>query len=130
VRQPERFGAFVNSICHNVLMEYYRSTCRTRPLDDSHLEKPDLAMDLEGLMVTKQSKKRVLQVIDGLPKKDRDLLRAFFLEEKDKDEVCRLFGVDRDYFRVLLHRAKDKFRVLYEKDREDLSGKIPPGGAV
>lgn len=128
VRQPERFGAFVNSICNNVLMEFYRSSNRTRPLDDSHLEKPDHAMDLDGLMVTKQTKERVRQVIEALPRKDRDLLRAFFLEEKDKDEVCHLFGVDRDYFRVLLHRAKDKFRVLYEKDRDGLSGKLPPKG--
>ena len=126
VRQPERFGAFVNSICNNVLMEFYRSSSRTQPLDDSYLERPDHAVDLEGLLVTKQSKKRVRQVIDELPKKDRDLLRAFFLEEKEKDEVCRLFGVDRDYFRVLLHRAKDKFKVLYEKDREALSLRMPP----
>ena len=125
VRQPERFGAFVNSICNNVLMEFYRSSSRTQPLDDSHMERPDHAMDLESLLVTKQSKKRVRQVIDDLPKKDRDLLRAFFLEEKEKDEVCQLFGVDRDYFRVLLHRAKDKFKVLYEKDREALSVKMP-----
>jgi RNA polymerase sigma-70 factor (ECF subfamily) len=82
-------------------------------------------MDLEGLLVTSQSKKRVRQVIDDLPEKDRNLLRAFFLEEKEKDEVCLLFGVDRDYFRVLLHRAKDKFRVLYEKDREALAVKTP-----
>jgi RNA polymerase sigma-70 factor (ECF subfamily) len=52
------------------------------------------------------------------------------LEEKDKDEVCEQFGVDRDYFRVLLHRAKDKFRVLYQKDREELSGKVIPKGAA
>src|SRR3989440_12273897 len=26
VRQPERFGAFVNSICNNVLLEHYRSS--------------------------------------------------------------------------------------------------------
>jgi RNA polymerase sigma-70 factor (ECF subfamily) len=125
VRQPERFGAFVNSICNNVLMEFYRSSSRTQPLDDSYLERPDYAMDLEGLLVTSQSKKRVRQVINDLPEKDRNLLRAFFLEEKEKDEVCRLFGVDRDYFRVLLHRAKDKFRVLYEKDREVLAVKTP-----
>jgi RNA polymerase sigma-70 factor (ECF subfamily) len=49
------------------------------------------------------------------------------LEEKDKDEVCRQFGVDRDYLRVLLHRAKDKFRVLYEKDRDGLSGRLSAG---
>jgi RNA polymerase sigma-70 factor (ECF subfamily) len=125
VRQPERFGAFVNSICNNVLMEFYRSSNRIRPLEDTHFEKPDPSMDLDGLLVTKQTKERVHQVIEALPKKDRDLLRAFFLEEKDKDEVCRLFGVDRDYFRVLLHRAKDKFRLLYEKDRVPLSGKLP-----
>jgi len=128
VRQPERFGAFVNSICNNVLMEHYRLNSRTRPLDDSHLEKPDHAMDLDGLMVTKQTKERVRQVIEALPERDRNLLKALFLEEKDKDEVCSLFGVDRDYFRVLLHRAKDKFKVLYENDRDGLSGKLPPKG--
>jgi len=125
VRQPERFGAFVNSICNNVLMEFYRLYSRTRPLEDSHLEMPDHAVDLEGQMVTNQSKERVRQVLEDLPKKDRDLLHAFFLEEKEKDEVCAQFGVDRDYFRVLLHRAKDKFRALYEKDREGLSGRLP-----
>ncbi|HXJ07488.1 MAG TPA: sigma-70 family RNA polymerase sigma factor [Candidatus Acidoferrum sp.] len=124
VRQPERFGAFVNSICNNVLMEFYRASSKTSPWDDSYLEMPDHAADTEGLLVTKLSKKRVRQVIDDLPKKDRDLLRAFFLEEKEKDEVCQLFGVDRDYFRVLLHRAKDKFKLLYEKDTEALSGRL------
>jgi len=41
------------------------------------------------------------------------LLRAIFLEEQDKDAVCRDFGVDRDYLRVLLHRAKLSFKSLY-----------------
>ena len=55
------------------------------------------------------------RILDGLPKRDRDLLRAIFLEEKEKDTVCREFGVDREYLRVLVHRAKDKFKALYEK---------------
>jgi RNA polymerase sigma-70 factor, ECF subfamily len=130
VRQPERFGAFVNGICNNVIQEFYRATSRTSPWDDSYLELPDHALDGEGLLATKQSKERVRQVIEELPKKDRDLIRAYFLEEKDKDEVCEQFGVDRDYFRVLLHRAKDKFRVLYEKDREELSGRTVPKGTA
>jgi len=126
VRQPERFGAFVNSICNNVLQEFYRACSRTAPLDPGHEETPDDTIDIEGQMVSKQTKARVREVLGALPQKDRDLLQAFFLQEKDKDEVCAQFGVDRDYLRVLLHRAKDKFRVLYEKDREVLSGKIPP----
>jgi RNA polymerase sigma-70 factor, ECF subfamily len=130
VRQPERFGAFVNGICNNVIQEFYRATSRTSPWDDTYLELPDQALDGEGLLATKQTKQRVRLVIQELPKKDRDLLCAYFLEEKDKDEVCAQFGVERDYFRVLLHRAKDKFRVLYEKDRDVLSGRGASRGAA
>ncbi len=115
VRQPERFGAFVNSICNNVLLEYYRTSARNQPMEDSHLEIPDKVLDLEGMLVTKQSSERVRRILEGMPRRDRDLLRAIFLEEKDKDVVCREFAVDRDYLRVLLHRAKDKFKVLYER---------------
>jgi RNA polymerase sigma-70 factor (ECF subfamily) len=123
VRQPERFGAFVNSICNNVLLEYYRSSGRNQPMDDTHLEIPDKLLDLEGALVTKRSCERVRQILKGMPARDRDLLKAIFFEEKDKESVCREFKVDRDYLRVLLHRAKDKFRSLYEKDQVEDLGK-------
>jgi RNA polymerase sigma-70 factor, ECF subfamily len=115
VRQPERFGAFVNSICNNVLLEYYRSSGRSQPMEEAHMEIPDKVLDLEGMLVTKQSAEQVRRILDALPKRDRELLRAVFLEEKEKDTVCRELGVDREYLRVLVHRAKDKFKALYEK---------------
>jgi RNA polymerase sigma-70 factor (ECF subfamily) len=37
-------------------------------------------------------------------------LRWLFFEERDKDEICRELNVDRGYLRVLLHRAKVRFR--------------------
>jgi RNA polymerase sigma-70 factor (ECF subfamily) len=117
VRQPERFGAFVNSICNNVLLEYYRSCAKNQQMEDKHMDIPDKVLDLEGMLVTKQASEHVRQILNEMPQKDRNLLRAIFLEEKEKDVVCREFGVDRDYLRVLLHRAKDKFKVLYEKDQ-------------
>ena len=124
VRQPDRFGAFVNSICNNVLLEYYRTSARNQPMENSHLEIPDKVLDLEGMLVTKQSSERVRRILEGMPPRDRDLLRAIFLEEKDKDVVCREFGVDRDYLRVLLHRAKDKFKVLYEKGQLGVAHRV------
>ncbi len=115
VRQPERFGAFVNSICNNVLLEHYRSSAKNQPMEEVYMEIPDKILDLEGMLVTKESAQQVRRILDGMPKRDRDLLRAIFLEEKEKDSVCRELGVDREYLRVLVHRAKDKFRALYEK---------------
>jgi RNA polymerase sigma-70 factor, ECF subfamily len=50
-----------------------------------------------------------------LPARDRSLLKAVFLDERDRDEVCREFGVDREYLRVLLHRAKQDFKIEYLK---------------
>ena len=122
VRQPERFGAFVNSICNNVLMEYYRSLGKNQQMDDTHEQIPDKVLDLEGVMVSTQRSERVRKILWELPARDRELLRAVFLEEKEKDAVCREIGVDRNYLRVLLHRAKHKFKAAYEKEQ---SGALP-----
>ena len=121
IRSPDRLGAFVNSVCNNVLLEHYRSSSRTDQQDAAMPDPPDKAADLDGFLVTRQTCQQVRQVLEQLPDKDRRLLRALFLEEKEKDEVCREFGVDRNYLRVLLHRAKQSFRALYEKHQ---------GGAV
>jgi RNA polymerase sigma-70 factor, ECF subfamily len=114
VRQPERFGAFVNSICSNVLLEHYRDARKNPQVDETRVEMCDKVLDLDSMLVSKQSAERVRQILAGMPPRDRELLRAIFLEEKEKDEVCQEFGVNRDYLRVLLHRAKDKFRALYK----------------
>jgi len=117
VRKPESFGAFVNSICNNVLSEYHRSTAKTQSIVDSRLQIPDKVLDLEGMLVTEQSSELVRQILEEMPARDRELLRAIFLDERDKDDVCQEFKVDRNYLRVLLHRAKDKFKVLYKKEQ-------------
>jgi RNA polymerase sigma-70 factor, ECF subfamily len=56
-------------------------------------------------------------VLDDLPAKDRRLLEEVFLEERDKDQVCRDFKVDREYLRVLLFRARKRFRSVLTGER-------------
>ena len=123
IRSPERLGAFVNSVCNNVLQEFYRASTHGDTPDPEALDAPDHAIDLLATLVTQQTRAQVRHILDQLPEKDRHLLRSVFLEEKDKDEVCRDFGVDRDYLRVLLHRAKESFREVYV--RTQTSGRVP-----
>ena len=118
VRQPERFGAFVNSICNNVSLEYCRRVGQNQQMVETRQVIPEMApemtLDLEGMVASKWSSERMRKILSGLPPRDRNLLRAVFLEEKDQDAVCSEFGVDRDYLRVLLLRAKQKFKSLPE----------------
>jgi RNA polymerase sigma-70 factor (ECF subfamily) len=110
LEHPERLGAFVNSVCQNVLYELYRSDSRARSNVADH---PDIAEDqdsTESALVTEESRRQVREVIRDLPAKDRDVLRMVFYDEIDRDEICRRFGVDREYLRVLVHRAKSRFR--------------------
>jgi RNA polymerase sigma-70 factor, ECF subfamily len=124
IRQPERLGAFVNSICNNVLLEHYRASSRSDSLDDEpQNELPDPVMDVLGAVAAKQMEEKVREILDEMPERDRRILREVFLEERDKDDICRDFGVDRDYLRVLLHRAKQSFKSLYLKNIE----RRPPG---
>jgi RNA polymerase sigma-70 factor (ECF subfamily) len=110
-------GSFVNSICNNVLLEHYRAGSRQSSLEDEKKQDfPDKRIDLLGALAAKETEKKVREILEQLSERDRRLLRDVFLEERDKDEVCRDFGVDRDYLRVLLHRAKQSFKSLYSKD--------------
>ena len=115
IQQPERFGAFVNSVCKNVLRENTRKWQKSRPLEEGDLEPGYKIVDLERELISQETKRRVADILKEMAERDRALLRAIFLEEQDKDEVCRHFGVDRDYLRVRLHRAKERFRAVYER---------------
>jgi RNA polymerase sigma-70 factor (ECF subfamily) len=124
LRQPDRLGAFVNSMCNNVLLEHYRSSSRDSSLEDEEQKDfPAVTVDVLGAIAARQTGDKIRAILEEMSEKDRRLLREIFLEERDKDEVCRDFGVDRDYLRVLLHRAKQSFKSLYLKNMAER----PPG---
>ncbi len=111
IDHPERLGAFVNSVCNNVVMEVYRAESRTAPMPENY-HPADGQIDAESEMVNEQKRNLVRQLLEELPPKECELLRQVFLEEKDKDDICQQFGVDRNYLRVLLHRARNRFSAL------------------
>ena len=61
-------------------------------------------------LITEERKQLVREILAQLSEKDRDLLRLTFMGEMDKAELCRRFGVNGSYLRVLLHRARMHFR--------------------
>lgn len=114
IRQPDRIGAYVNSVCNFVLQEHYRAQGKSQPSEDGDVEIPDKVLNLEKLAIAEEVNDRVRDAVKSLAPKERDLIRKVFFQEMEKDEVCAELGVTRDYLRVLLHRAIEHLRDLLE----------------
>jgi RNA polymerase sigma-70 factor, ECF subfamily len=107
---PERLGAYVHSVAINVMMELLRASTRHPPIPEDAHTLADRRMNTEGAVVSRERKELVRNILAALSEKDQQVLRAVFLDEMEKADICERFGVDRDYLRVLVHRAKNRFR--------------------
>ncbi len=114
IQSPGGFGSFVNSVCNNVLFEMYRSHSRVDSLgEDTGSQIRDTHASAEESVAVDEERAIVRKVLATLPQKEKQLLEWLFFEERDKDEICQTLGIDRNYLRVLLHRAKQRFKTEY-----------------
>jgi RNA polymerase sigma-70 factor (ECF subfamily) len=124
IDQPERFGGFVNTVCHNVLLEFLHKQARHPLLEENAPEQADETVDLDAPLVNEQRKRAVAKALDELADRDREILRLVFFEDMDREEICRRMGVDSEYLRVLLHRAKSRFEAVYVRKNRALGMSI------
>jgi RNA polymerase sigma-70 factor, ECF subfamily len=122
IRQPERIGAFVNSVCNFVLQEHYRAQGKKNHLEEGDADPPDKILNLEKLAIAEEVNERVREAVKSLSPRERDLIRKIFFLEMEKEEVSTELGVTRDYLRVLLHRAIEHLRDAL--DSKDLQPKV------
>src|SRR6185312_5018755 len=101
----EEFGAFVNGVCRNVILEYRRRV-RREPLADAEIFEMRQAIDL-GLA--------------ELAERDQTILRSLYLEGREKEDICREWNMTDAQFRVVLFRAKERFRRAYPNGQAVLS---------
>jgi len=47
--------------------------------------------------------------------RDREILARFYLDEQDKDDVCRALEIDPAHFHRVVFRARERFRTLLEQ---------------
>ena len=121
IRNPESIGAFLSGVCNNVIQEYRRRTWR-EPLSDSDLAPPERPAPAEPDLL--ELRQTISLAMAELPTRDREILLAFYLEEKTKEEICNSMGLSDGQFRVALCRAKERFRRIHEAS---LKRKPPEG---
>jgi RNA polymerase sigma-70 factor (ECF subfamily) len=114
-------GAYLNAICRNVIHEYHRRLMR----DDVV---PEMIPDaVDGRLSGAEQfdiRNAISMGLAQLSTRDRDILRAFYIEEKPKQEILEAFGLSYDQFRVVLCRAKERFRAIYNGQVKQSAGSV------
>jgi len=111
---PSSLPGFVLAVSRNVAFEHLRSYGRQDQFPEEMPDPADTAPGPEEKVVTEERKQIVRRVLSELNQRDRDLL-CLLLEDEDPEKLCRDFGVDRSYLRVLLHRARLRFKKALER---------------
>jgi RNA polymerase sigma-70 factor (ECF subfamily) len=111
---PSSLPGFVLAVSRNVAFEHLRSYSRQDQFPEEMADPVDTAPGLEDKVVTEERKQIVRRVLSELNQRDRDLL-CLLLEDEDPKKLCRDFGVDRSYLRVLLYRARLRFKKALER---------------
>jgi RNA polymerase sigma-70 factor (ECF subfamily) len=122
IRNGHSFGAYVLSICNNVIFESYRQIKRTEPIDDEYVENIPTTENREAELINEQQRECVRRVVAGMETREGKILTAIYFNERSKAAVCEEFGVDQGYLRVLLHRAREKFRKAWAKEQRRPAG--------
>lgn len=103
-------GAYLNGICQNVILEYRRRWARDGGDAPDNGERADPHVSEMDLFEMREA---IALGLRELSDRDRQILRAFYLEERPKSEILAMMGLTDENFRVALCRAKERFRRIY-----------------
>jgi RNA polymerase sigma-70 factor (ECF subfamily) len=115
VRNPECLAGFVHSTCNHVQLEFGRARRRYCALDDIPAEPTDQTVNAEEDLLKEESCTGFKETLLALPQEEREILQAVFIEERDREEMCRKLGIKQSNLRLRIHRAKRRYLRLHRR---------------
>ncbi len=115
-QNPAALAAYVFQICHNKSLETLRRLTVERQFTEVDWNVfPGSGKTPQQKTLDKEMSERVAKTFEQLPARDRQALAGVFYEGRDRDEVCKECGVTRDQLKMILFRARDRFRREWER---------------
>jgi RNA polymerase sigma-70 factor, ECF subfamily len=118
LRDSEKLAAFICSTARYLVIEHFRRNPRHDSLTDVAETDglPHSAPNQLDTLLQQEKAAIIRQVIDELPTdRDRQLLFRFYVAEEEKETICADFGLTSLHFNRVLHRARERYKELYEK---------------
>jgi RNA polymerase sigma-70 factor (ECF subfamily) len=131
IERPEQIAGYVLQVTMNLLRNHRRAIAE-RPekrADAAKLQELPSEGEPGDETIEREIAIQVKNVIRGMSsQRDRAILVRFYLDEEDKDVICRDLGLSPLQFDKILHRARGRLRKLLESGglrRNDLLSLLP-----
>jgi RNA polymerase sigma factor (sigma-70 family) len=118
VREPERLMGYVRTVIRRQVAAHIQSVVETRrnytELDLGTTLR-DLRPNPEHTMIGRQNLELALRILNGIPKRDREVLIRFYLREQTPRQICSDLDLTETQFRLIKSRAKARFGQLGQR---------------
>ncbi len=115
LREPERLMGFVRTVVRRQVAAFIDETVQTRR-DFTNLELgshvPDHRNNPEENAIREQRNNLMLKALNGISRRDREILTRFYLYEQTQEQICQEMKLTETQFRLLKSRAKTRFGEL------------------
>jgi len=115
LREPERLMGFVRTVVRRQVAGYIETAVQARRKQaelDPGVPLPDSRPDPERSAIEGQNMRLALRVLNGVSKREREVLIRFYLKEQAPHEICRDMDLSETQFRLIKSRAKARFGEL------------------
>lgn len=113
LREPERLMGYVRTIVKRQIamhidgMVYRRRT--EADFEDTIPGLSDFSDDPEQVLWEQQRTEIARRVLKGIPKRDREILSRFYVDEQSQEQICAEMNLSYNQFRLMKSRAKKRF---------------------
>ena len=127
IAHPENLGGYLYRVAINHLRNHRRK-------DRTALSSPELLEELRDTVEDPEWERvgrpqwaaAARRMLEEMPAaRDRELLVRFYLNDEEKDTICRELSLSQEHFNRVIFRARNRFRELLEQrgfGRRDLLG--------
>jgi RNA polymerase sigma-70 factor, ECF subfamily len=116
IAHPERLGGYLYRVALNHLRNHHRKDRTALSSAEALDELPAPVNDPDWESVGRpQWASAARRMLEEMPvARDREVLIRFYLDDEDRETICRELGLSEEHFNRVIFRARNRFRELLE----------------
>jgi RNA polymerase sigma-70 factor, ECF subfamily len=119
LREPERLMGYVRTVVKRQIAASIDVAVQQRrnrvEFEESMFYVSDWRENPERTVIAQQRAEIARKVLNGVSRRDRDILNRFYVLEQSQEQICADMGLTYNQFRLLKSRAKARFGELGKK---------------